>query len=73
MADLERFIELYKSFEIECKVVIDAETGHKTIYLGEVVGCGDCTESPKFNGYGGFYSDVVFDEGGNFLRQGFWE
>ena len=78
MTDLEKFIELYKSFGIDLKQepfendwggYVDDEkpvTGGHRLELCE----GD---SDKFVGYTGFCSEVVFDKKGKFVRQGFWE
>jgi hypothetical protein len=72
--DLEKFRELYKSFGIDCK--IQKEEEGFGIYL-----CGNVlyndginyTESDKFHGYTQFYSDIIFDKDGKFIKQGFWE
>lgn len=63
MTDLERFIDLYKSFGIELKV--------ETIN-GELVVQMNAKEN-GFIGYSGFGSDVIFDINGKFKEQGFWE
>ena len=76
MTDLEKFVELYKSFGIECKVVeekpYNKDGAHKAIYLGDI-DSEDATTSEKLTGYSGFGSDVIFDMEGKFIRQGFWE
>ena len=72
--DLEKFVELYRSFDIECKVNIFDD--RQTINL-----CGDeedeedrdGTVSPKLIGHFHFYSNVCFDVHGKFVSQGFWE
>jgi len=72
--DIWRFLELYKDFGIDCKVNINDKTGGFYIVLGESrYSDDDVTESEKFQGYGGFYSDVAFDKDGKFISQGFWE
>lgn len=70
MTDLEKFIELYKGFGIKC-VLLEKKEWFE-IYLKD--GChGGVTQSEKFDGYSGFYSDVRFDKQGKFIKQGFWE
>lgn len=73
MTDLERFVELYRSFGIECKVNhFECQEGiFDIIELNS--GQHEVTSSIKFDGYGGFFSDVFFDKNGNFIKQGFWE
>lgn len=85
MTDLQRFIELYKSFGIECLVRTEVwknEPGliHKNEPLERQIiqlsGFDDGeneTRSDKFVGYCGFYASVEFDMKGNFIEQGFWE
>jgi hypothetical protein len=73
MTDMERFIELYKSFGIELEAepadkwdLKDNPTIGYTITMDE--------SEPKFKeSYGGFYSVVYFDREGKFINQGFWE
>ena len=67
--DLEKFIELYKSFGINCKIAKN-DNGDNIIKL-----CGsgsymyeDVTKSELFDGYNGFYSDIIFDKNGKFLK-----
>lgn len=67
MSDLDRFVALYKSFGIELKPEAKTEYG-KEIIVVELR-----ADDPKFDGYTGFYSDVEFDKGGTFVRQGFGE
>jgi len=64
MTDLEKFVELYKSFGIELEV--KTEGTHYTIMM-------EANDDPKLEGYSTFYSDVTFDIDGKFLYQGFWE
>lgn len=76
MTDLDNFISLYGKFGIECKVNI-AENGKRYIKFLNA----DCwtsedeeaTLSDKFDGYGDFYSIIVFSVDGKFIKQGFWE
>lgn len=72
--DLERFIELYRSFGIECKAF--EENDKKFILLGERPYNPErkqVTKSDKFGGHNYFYSDVWFTKEGKFIKQGFWE
>lgn len=83
--DLERFVALYKSFGIECKInhipemdisdVVDFHIPeHYEIILGDNYDpIREATESEKFDGYDGFFTDIHFDMEGNFIQQGFWE
>lgn len=74
MTDLENFISLYKTFGIECQVNIIEDK--QVIFLNGGSGYGtgyNNTDSNKFDGYGGFYSKVIFDLSGKFIMQGFWE
>lgn len=79
MTDLEKFIELYKSFGIECTPfdtsfdpngIIHIVLGKKLRYHEKEV---RMTISDKINGYCGFYSEIIFNKDGKFLSQGFWE
>ena len=85
VTDIERFLELYKSLGIELKVY-SKETYKNwngtevsdalVVYLGStwaLVPRGEVIDTRKFQGYGGFYSDVVFAKDGKFVCQGFWE
>jgi len=79
MTDQNKFIELYKGFGIDCKVNGSSD-GSKMIILGyDCIGINPndddqtFTESEKFTGYGGFHTQVIFDEKGKFVKQGFWE
>lgn len=77
MTDLDRFIKLYKSFGIKCIVntKIDSEDKTQHIYLNHAYFFDKrkCTTSEKLDGYPDFYSEVIFDEKGKFISQGFWE
>jgi len=73
--DLERFVELYKSFGIECKVDDDGD-GNQYVCLAEdqaPPNAYDVTISEKLEGWEGFHSIIKFDQHGNFISQGFWE
>jgi hypothetical protein len=73
MSDLDKFIELYRSFGIECKV--NLEYGNKIIYLCESTYSFDeqSTISDNLVGYPDFFSKVIFDGDGKFIEQGFYE
>ncbi len=64
-SDMERFIELYKSFGIDLKPEKRKDDDYD-VSLNDSI-------SDKFVGYMGFSSTVIFDKDGNFIRQGFWE
>ena len=72
-SDLYRFINLYKSFDIDC--VVDKEDDRFVIkFSGEHYNDGEpYTDSEKFEGYNGFYSIIIFDSKGKFIAQGFYE
>lgn len=68
--DLEKFIDTYKHFGIEVKFY-ENEIGNIEVCLsGSFI---NATHSEKFDGYGGFYSDLEFTKEGKFIRQGFFE
>jgi len=72
MTDLDNFIEIYKSLDIELKV-FETNEG-KAFKIGEgSYQEQDITISSKFGGYGGFYSIVRFSRSGEFLGQDFFE
>lgn len=66
MTDLEKFIELYKSFGIALEAQNEKEGNGKFIYMG--VG-----DNEKFTGYACFCSFIFFDENGKFTEQSFVE
>jgi hypothetical protein len=68
--DLELFIKTYKQFGVEIVTYIGSN-GNTFIDLND--DAENSTKSQKFNGYGGFFSDIEFDKNGKFIRQGFWE
>lgn len=78
--DLEKFVALYKSFGIECKVnKVDVphqyshmKAGDQYIVLTDGREGKNETGDSRFNGYG-MYTDIVFDSEGKFRSQGFWE
>jgi len=72
--DLERFVDLYRSFGIECKV--NEEDEYMEIELVQEFDYDRFdkeTRSDKFCGYPGFYSVIYFDLSGNFIKQEFGE
>jgi len=76
MTDLEKFVELYKSFDINLKVIENEDDFE--IILSECAVFDDphneiTSVSPKFGGYTGFFSQVVFDKNGKFVCQKFYE
>lgn len=74
MTDLEKFVELYRSFGIECKVVEYERIKRILLNSGSKYITGnldDDTKSEKFDGHAG--SEVMFDLTGKFIQQGFWE
>jgi len=71
MTDLERFVDLYRSFEIECRV--NKKDFGFEIALNSSNFRDEETSSIKFDGYPSFFSTVQFDHDGKFVTQGFWE
>ena len=69
MTDLKKTIELYKGFDIDCKVNNTKEGFEITLGGWE----DESTYSDKFDGYSGFYSTLFFHENEKFTKQGFWE
>ena len=63
-SDMDRFVDLYKSFGVELYPCREDETIR--IVIGEGM-------SNRFAGYNGFYTKVVFSLEGKFISQGFWE
>ena len=72
---LEKFVELYKGFGIECNIVCNDTNDDKEIYLSGTKEYPEkyATYSDKFNGYLDFYSQVTFDGDGKFIGQDFYE
>ena len=69
MTDLEKFIDTYKQFGIEIKTYENTK-GNIEINLN---GWNETpTESDRFDGYSGFFSELEFTKEGKFLKQGFW-
>ncbi len=83
MTDLEKYIELYRSFGVEISPTREYCGGDSWkegdgiwfVNLGSI----DTYDQtlyvePKLNhGYKGFYSVVHFDQDGKFIKQSFWE
>lgn len=69
MTDLEKFIDTYKQFGIDVKTYEKCDKIRIVLNGWE----DHSTESEKFDGYSGFYSDLEFTKEGKFLRQGFYE
>ena len=72
MTDLEKFIDCYKQFGIDV-MVNETDSGFKVLLNDSYGGTMKETSCIDFDGYGGFFSDIDFDENGKFKRQGFWE
>lgn len=68
--DLEKYVELYRCFGIECIVECNEEHMTSVITLGTD---SHSTCSDKFNGYTDFFTSISFDENGKFKGQGFYE
>lgn len=74
--DIEKFVELYKSFGIDC--IVNEQDDKKVILLNaldsQMKGRSIVpTKSDKFGGYIGFNSEVIFSSDGSFIAQNFWE
>ncbi|MCK9209277.1 MAG: hypothetical protein M0P61_00435 [Ignavibacteriaceae bacterium] len=83
--DLEKFVELYLSFGVQCivKEGIDEKSKQevKTIRFQNTNGLNEygldnlpegLTTSEKFDGYGDSFTLITFSKDGEFLCQGFW-
>lgn len=76
MTDLEKYIELYRSFGIELKTRSMEDENGRRYYLNfgvDTFYTEDYDTDPHFDGYPGFQTVVYFDEDGKFLRQDFVE
>jgi len=71
MTDLEKFIEIYKSFGINC--IVGEKDMQKVIEFHGSTGWVEPTWSDKFEGYSGFYSQIIFSLDGKFIKQTFYE
>jgi hypothetical protein len=65
MTDLEKFIELYKSFGIELQKTMN-ENNQWVINM-------EAGDHEKIKGWIGFFTYIIFDEKGKFIEQGFKE
>lgn len=73
--DLERFQQLYTKLGIELEVNTNLD-GSQWVELAaddSFIDSEETTRSPKFEGFTGCYSQILFDSKGNFIKQGFWE
>lgn len=78
MTDLEKFLALYKEFGVELDVPtvcteIELDECRERPRPGDLIVSLEQGADEKLDGYGGFYSLVVFDKDGKFVKQGFWE
>jgi len=73
VSDVERFIELYKSFGIECVVNKESDFNFIHLCVSDFPFDEKSTLSDKIIGYSDFFSTVRFDKEGNFINQGFYE
>ncbi len=73
-SDLNKFVELYQSFGIVCRVNNSKDL--KGYYI--ILACKEFEEpnytySSKLGGYGGFYTKIKFTKNGQFIKQEFYE
>jgi hypothetical protein len=62
MTDIKKYIKLYKSFGITLKE--EKEGCEKILYLTVKLG-----GNKKIDGYAMFYTKVIFDKDGKFIKQ----
>ena len=67
MSDLEKFLALYRSWGIELTVQRNVKDQRRTVSFG----ADDLT--PKLDGFPGFFTELVLDLEGMFIKQGLWE
>jgi len=72
MTDLEKFIDLYKSFGIELTIQ-NGEDGYKNNPGGSVIVLDETVDKRLGCGEEGSNSTVRFDKDGKFIDQEFWE
>lgn len=72
MTDLDRFVELYRTFGIECNVN-KKDSGYEIVLSEHTCYADGATRSDKFDGYCGMFTTISFDGDGKFIKQGFWE
>lgn len=73
VTDLEKFLELYRSFGIELEVEKLPYQQHVCFGENSMSYMCDYQGHPKFQGYSGFYTKVIFDKDGKFIGQDFYE
>jgi len=88
MTDLEKFVELYKSVGIDVNVHgVNDHLRDPLICRSKIIlevatyGSGDdkrgytegSTLSDKLDGYAGFYTEILFDKDGKFIKQNIYE
>ena len=77
--DMLAFTNIYKRLGIELRIGAFeiVKGGKEYVYQIKMMEGGYPdgyeTESDKFEGYFGFYTEVYFDNDGKFIKQGFWE
>jgi len=73
MTDIEKVIELYNYLEIPLNINQE-DDGRYFIVLkvADKEFSNEATYSNKFVGYLNCYTDMVFDDKGKFVAQGFW-
>lgn len=70
--DLERYVELYRSFGIELTVRWTDDRTQQYVAFGHHCRH-ECNEHVSFDGYSGFYTAVYFDRDGKYVSQEFME
>jgi hypothetical protein len=68
MTDIERFVDLYKSFGIDLNVCDDTDDINEGGFIIKL-----SSKDKAFGGYLYLYSTVKFDKDGKFIKQFFWE
>ena len=73
-SDLVRFVDLYRSFRIDCKIS-DCDEGFKIVLLTDgsySIPTDVYTMDKKIEGFLGSTSGIIFNKEGMFLKQGIW-
>lgn len=74
MTDLQKTIDLYKGFGIDCVVYEEDEQKIIRLCASYLHGIDDeSTVSDKIWGYTGFFTSLHFTLEGKFIKQGIWE
>lgn len=74
MTDIQRYVELYRSFGIELTVRWTEDRSQQFLWFGHHNTIDKPFDEHKsFDGYSGFYTAVFFDRDGNYLSQEFME